>query len=153
MKNLIRLLRLSFCTAILMPAISFSANSIYKWEDENGNTHYGDIRPDGTNAQQMKIKRFAGQKSTPSPQSQAKQLNEKKAAADKFKESSFQKGLEMKAERARCTTATSNLNTLKNNSRVKIRDKDGYRYLTPEEMGEKMSEAQNIMTESCKKGG
>ena len=153
---MIKLIRFSFLSSLMVcfviPTTSFSASSIFKWTDEKGNVHYGDMHPDGQDAKEMKIQRFKGQTPTASPQSKANDLEKDQAASSKIKALNLQKQVEMKAEEQRCNTAKKNLTTLKNNSRIKIRGEDGnYRYLSPEEISKKMQESQKAVDESCKK--
>ena len=151
MKYRTHLLGCCLLAFVLSPSTSFSDNSIYKWKDKQGNVHYGDILPEGQSAQKLKIQAYKSHATTPTPQEKVEKLDQQTAQAAKISQGEYEKQLEAKADAARCKTAKDNLYTLQTNARIKIRDKNGFRYLNPSEIKQQIKDAQDAINQSCKK--
>lgn len=140
-----------FTASFLFTAwLPFSANagSVYKWTDEEGVVHYGDIRPDNIETQEMKVRVGKGT-SAPS----TKKDNDAENSTTKQDNDSKQEltAEQKKAQEEACKTAKQNLEMMNTYARVRVKDKNGeYRYLTPEEKSKKMAQAQKFVDETCK---
>lgn len=135
-------------TVLLCLSTQISAE-IYKWTDENGNTHYSDIKPNQANSETLKIKTGTSSKETRSPQEASKELTERNQAALESKAEKLQKETQKRELEAHCEAIRSNLKTMEENSRIKITENNETRYLTPEEISEKKAKYQQDLQELC----
>lgn len=140
-------------TAALMStnliATSASAESFYKWTDDDGTVNYTRLPPEGRPSE--KVSTFT------------KHSEPVKYTTEQFKEESKGEKTEKKVASAqtsptqaptkdpvRCEQARKNLNKLNNNSRIRTQSASGeMRYLTPEEINQKKAEMQQVVQESC----
>lgn len=117
------------------------AEKLYKWVDKDGITHFSE-HP-GANEKNEVIKPKTGHSdpvtyntAAPAPSTGAKSSTADIKAALKDPE--------------RCASARKNQDMLKTFARIKIQgDNSEYRYLTPDEQKQKMSEASKAIEESC----
>lgn len=138
-------------TAILSLTLNSGASyatNVYKWTDERGVVHYGDKRPDGTKSETLRVESRA---STPRPPLK-EQLD--KFEEEQKKENSTKQALKAEKEaqqqdQLRCSQAKNNLQTIENNSRIRIEDNGELRYMTPEEITAKKQEMSKIIEEAC----
>lgn len=136
-------------TTLFFPALTVA--EVYKWTDENGNTHYSDIKPNSTSSEKLKIKTSKTSKASQTKNviTEAQKLSDKKqkelqAQADKLNTDTQKRELE-----AQCEAMRSNLKTIEENSRVKISEGDQIRFLTPEEIEQKKQSFRQQLEANC----
>lgn len=137
--------------ALLGPSLT-SAESVYRWTDENGVVHFGDREPVGRAADRVSVKTGAatGNSERKSPQEQVEALEERRAERERSEKETAVEEARRKQRQARCDTARANLQAINSNARIRVADADGeQRYLTPEEIQEKRAEFESIVEESC----
>ncbi|SDX37600.1 protein of unknown function [Marinobacter mobilis] len=142
---------LFFALAVTMaPGLAVS-ESVYKWTDENGITHYGDRQPTGRNAESVNIRTgsASGNSQTASPQAQLGELEEAQQARAEAQQMTAQEQARQRQMEANCETARTNLSVMNTSSRVKIEENGETRYLSPEEIAEKKAYFSQIATENC----
>ncbi len=137
--------------ALLSPSLT-SAESVYRWTDENGVVHFGDREPVGRAADRVSVKTGAATNSSErkSPQEQVQALEERQAERQREEKETAVEEARRKQRQARCDTARANLQAINSNARIRVVGADGeQRYLTPEEIQEKRAEFDAIVEESC----
>lgn len=137
--------------ALMTPALA-SANSVYRWTDEDGNVHFGDREPSGRSADRVSVKTGNpgndGQRQ--SPQEQVEALDERQTERERSENESAVEEARRKQRDARCETAKANLQAIDSNARIRVADGDGeQRYLSQEEIQEKKAEFEQVAEESC----
>jgi len=146
-----RFLAVLLIAAWLFPALS-AANSVYKWTDEEGNTHFGDRQPTGRNAESVSIRtgKSGNGSASSSAQQQLKELEERQAEEDAGEEQSAQEQARQQQRQRNCETARSNLNILQAGGRIQTQGEDGERrYLDEEEIEQKRQQFQEIADDNC----
>lgn len=142
---------------------------IYKWVDEQGNTHYGQQRPSNTSVKKMDVQMHApgddssykrpGQKDPEddpdnpkdpdAPDEEAKKADEKKA--EKPPEKPAESAAEKKNRLAACAQARKSLATMQAAGRVRSKDKDGnINYLSDEQKNSRMKTTRDLIAKRCK---
>lgn len=139
----IRTLALGACLAL---ASVTAGAEVYKWTDENGKTHYGDRKPENQTAQQLNVR--SGQPSQPSLMAPVAEASD--AAGQVAGNSALKKEEEREQKRrSNCETARNNLQTIRDNARIRITEGEEQRYLTTEEINEKREEMQRLVERTC----
>ncbi|MDC0663016.1 DUF4124 domain-containing protein [Marinobacter sp. SS21] len=125
--------------------------SVYKWTDEDGITHFGDRQPTGTRAETVNI-RTGGSTSrveSQNPQDQVEELEGRQQDAAERRRLEAVEEARQKQRIANCEAAQSNLRILNSTSRIRV-DEDGeQRYLAPDEIIEKRKSFEQIAQENC----
>ena len=142
--------------AIVLAAIPAftAAQSVYKWTDENGVTHFGDRQPTGKQSESVSIRTGKpsgpGTESAPmSPQQKVQQITEQEAENSKNQKARAVEKAREKQRLANCNTARTNLEIMEKNARIKITEKGEQRYLSTEEIAEKKAQFEKIAEENC----
>ena len=146
-----RFLLVAAAIALLSPALG-SADSVYRWTDENGVVHFGDREPVGRAADRVSVKTGTATSSEErkSPQEQLKALEENQAERERQQKETAVEEARRKQQAVRCDAARANLQAINSNARIRVVDADGeQRYLTPEEIEAKRAEFETIVGESC----
>lgn len=141
--------------ALLIPALA-QAQSVYRWTDENGVTHYGDREPTGRAADKVNIRtgQSSGQPAQQSsPQEQVRALDEQQAEHTRRANETAAEEARRKQREANCATARSNLQVLRTNARIRIEEDGEQRYLTPEEIDTQTTRFEEIAAENCVEEG
>lgn len=125
-----------------------AAEEVFKWVDENGLTHYSALPPKNKKARIVKTQ--TGH-SEPVSYKNSKPADESSSPAQESPVTTPAAPSNIpQKDPERCTAARKNLETLQNHARVRIKGDDGQlRYLTPNEHGQKMANAQKAIDESC----
>ena len=123
---------------LLASSSTFAAKEkVYKWTDAKGQTHYSQHPPLNTETEVIKTQTGHSDPvnySVAAPK--AEQKEEAKAELGKNKE--------------RCELARKSADTLKTYARIRVKGDDGeYRYITPDEQKQKLTEATKAIEESC----
>lgn len=135
--NISRLLSSALCLSLLLFShSSLSSKDFYKWEDENGVVHYSAHPPKDKPNTKVRTTNIYGDPASEIPQKESK-------AATQVAEQEASKDPE------RCAAARKNLETMKNNARIKIKEGDSYRFLGPEEVEKQMKTAREIIKQDC----
>lgn len=128
-------LSLSLCA---VSSASHSSKDFYKWEDENGVVHYSAHPPKDKANTKVRTTNIYGEPAPTGP-----------SAAEKAIAESAEAEPAPKKDPKRCAAARKNLKTLTEKSRIRIKDGDEYRFLTPAEIGDKTKTAREIIKQEC----
>jgi hypothetical protein len=134
-------------TAVLITGIPIAqaAQDYYKWTDENGVTHYSARKPHNQAAEVISIK--TGQRVAIPAANQTNTASGTSRGAASQPPAGSDESLK---DRERCQTAQDNLETMRTNARVRMREENGeIRYLSEEEKAQKVQEFEKAMAESC----
>ncbi|WP_439135162.1 DUF4124 domain-containing protein [Pseudomaricurvus sp.] len=118
------------------------AKEFYKWKDEDGVIHYSSQPSKTHKSVKVHASNIKGDPEAASGQNKNNGENEEtdsKAAAAE----AYQKDPE------RCAAAQKNKKTLQENARIRIKEGDEYRYLTPAEIQKQMDMANQAISEDC----
>jgi hypothetical protein len=137
----------------LTPALGI-AQSVYKWTDENGVTHFGDRQPAGKQSERVSIKtgRPSGD-SRQSPRERLDEMEEQQRQARQRADESAAERARRKQREAACETARSNLKIIERNSRIRVEENGEQRFLSPEEISQKKQEFRTMVDENCGPAG
>ncbi|TGN38437.1 DUF4124 domain-containing protein [Marinobacter confluentis] len=146
-----KILALAVCIMVI-PA-SASAQSVYKWTDENGIVHFGDRAPSGTESESVSIRTGkragSGDSDSASPQQRVQQMDEQAAQSAEREQLSAAEEARQKQRAANCQTARSNLSLIRSGSRIRVEENGEERYLTEEEKAEKREQFEEIAELNC----
>lgn len=144
-----KILALAACI-IAAPGIA-AAQSVYKWTDENGVTHFGDRQPTGKQSESVSIR--TGQKSGStgmvSPQEKVEQLDRSEAETAEARKLTAAEEAREKQRAANCQTAKSNLALISSGSRIKVQENGEERFLDEQEIAEKRKQFEEIAELNC----
>lgn len=136
-----------FATTLALLALVLSPNALskdfYKWQDEQGVTHYSAHPPRGDKAS-TKI-RATNIKGKAAPAKSSAPKNEAPAAT---KPTSVEKAASKKDPQA-CKRARTNLKTLQEHGRVRVKEGDDYRFLSDEEHKANQLRAKKEIKTAC----
>jgi hypothetical protein len=151
-------------TAVLIASLAnlatdaMAAEEIYRWVDENGIVHFGDLPPENSNAELLSIQQressdtpstsgSAAVKSDPLAQPQpslAQQLRDERA----LKRKEFEENKKMKEEA--CAQRRSIVTQLEPSTRVMVKLEDGTVTRMDDDLRlETLNEAKNYIAENC----
>ncbi|WP_165857626.1 DUF4124 domain-containing protein [Marinobacter sp. JSM 1782161] len=135
---------------IAFGATSVQAESVYKWTDDEGVTHFGDRQPTGKTSETVDVRSGTSRSSDQaSPQEQVQAMDEaREEQAEKDKLTRQEEAI-AKQRQKNCEIAKANLNTLNSHARIKVREGGEERFLTPEEIQTKRAEFEKIANEDC----
>lgn len=145
-----RLMLLALLT-LTAPSLT-SAESVYRWKDDNGVVHFGDREPTGQSAEKVSVKtgKPSGSSERQSPQEQVESLEESQAEQARRANESAVDAARRKQREANCQTAQDNLEAINSNARIRMAGDDGEpRYLSPEEIANQKERFQEIADENC----
>lgn len=137
----------------LTPALGV-AESVYKWTDENGVTHFGDRQPSGKQSERVSIKtgRPSGERRQ-SPQERLSDMEEEQRQTQQRADESAAERARSKQREAACETARSNLEIIERNSRIRVEESGEARFLSSEEINAKKQEFQAMVEKNCGPSG
>ncbi|MBK1674611.1 hypothetical protein CKO35_15195 [Ectothiorhodospira shaposhnikovii] len=147
-------LRHAMLILMIIPALSLQtvmARDFFRWTDEQGVTHFGEVPPTGVPAQ-----RVSPSVSRPDPTTRERleaQIQGMDERAQSRREASQQQHLQAEAARIRsenCSQARRNMETLtQQGGRILIVEQGEHRALTEEERQERIQETQAQISEFC----
>lgn len=143
-----KILALAICI-MAVPGFAM-AQSVYKWTDENGVTHFGDRKPTGKQSESVSIR--TGKQSvvdTASPQEKVQQITDRDTESAQSEKASAVEQAKQKQRAANCETARSNLAMIKSGGRIRVEENGEQRYLTPEEIAQKREQFEEIAELNC----
>lgn len=126
-------LSLSLC---FLSAGAHSSKDFYKWEDDKGVVHYSAHPPKDKANTKVRTTNIYGEPAPTGPSTAEKAIAENT------------EGKPIKNAK-NCALARKNLKTMTEKSRIKIKDGDNYRVLTPEEINKKIATAKQIIKQDC----
>src|SRR5690606_2299861 len=133
---------------LAVPCATVLAGNVYKWVDEHGVVHYTDQAPAVHEAERLSIKTSRGGASTESSMdsldSAVKDLERQKEIQGLTQRQKEETAQEQQAKQERCQQARQNLETIKNNARLRTEENGAIRYLTPEEILERRDTFEKI---------
>jgi hypothetical protein len=133
-----------FSLSCLILSNTALADKLYKWVDDQGVTHYSEHPPLNTANEVIKPKTGHSDPVTYTPPAPAP------VSAAEAKKAAEAEARAARKDPKRCAEARKNLETLKTFARIKIMGADGqYRYLTPDEQKQKLTESSKVVEESC----
>lgn len=135
----------------LTVAPTLAQDGMYRWVDEQGRVHYGQVPPSGVQAERMR------RAAPPADQAAQERLErELEARAEREQQSRTEEETRAQQEADRrmrqenCERARSNLETLTSRgSRVTLREGDQYRMLDEEERQSMIERTRNQIREFC----
>ncbi|GHD48477.1 protein of unknown function [Marinobacter persicus] len=133
------------------PALAYG-QSVYKWTDEDGVTHFGDRQPSGNKVEQVNIrtsKPSGSGEARPGPQERLNELEKQRQGEQQKREETAVEEARRKQREANCATARSNLEMINRNARIRAEMDGELRYLTPEEIEEQRQKFEDIAEENC----
>jgi hypothetical protein len=141
---------LTFSAALTISLLTnlAGASEIYKWVDQNGNTHYADKKPSHTDTTSIKIRSSKSQQHS-NVQNQAKALDEKNAAAIQAQEQTSQEEARQREIEAKCERIRENLKVIAETSRIRVVEDGKPRYLSEEEITAKKARHEEQLQEFC----
>jgi len=149
-----KILALAIC--IMALPVFATAQSVYKWTDKDGVTHFGDRAPTGEQSESVSIRTGRADKdssgSSMSPQQKVEQMAEQAAQKQQSAKTSAEEKAREKQRAANCKTAKSNLALIQTGSRIKVQENGEERFLTPEEIQEKREQFETIAETNCDDG-
>lgn len=138
------------CSVLLALSAGANAGQIYKWEDAQGNVHFGSQPPEGQDSTQVNpnISQPKGTQSPPKAVAdEGAEDPEQKAIDDKVKKDVAKQETERKKY---CETVRNNLAQLKNNPRVLAEENGQVKRLTEEERQSRIAESEKAIETTCK---
>ena len=129
-----------------------TAQTVYKWVDEKGLTHYGEQPPAGVNAEKVGSYRRtspspgSGSASASSADSAATPVKPEQTAAPKPQLTPEQ----AKRKQERCAEEKQRLSSLQSNGRVRMALPDGgFKFLSEEEIAAEVETTKAVIEDSC----
>lgn len=126
------------CTLFAAPLSH--ANNAYKWTDEKGQVHYGERAPSNVKKEVIKTQRRtdATKETGAAAPKPTEQIKTESAAPSLPKDSDL------------CANARKNIEVLKTSDKIRVKDDNGEsRYLTAEEVQQKIELAKKIAQHNC----
>ncbi|WP_395795399.1 DUF4124 domain-containing protein [Aquimonas sp.] len=139
-------------------AANADATEVYRWKDANGVTHYGERPPEGTEAEEVTIRKappVTPAEAVTATDEPAEPVDESNMSADERAEVARQRAIEAAAEARRqarevaCARARQNLQVLRQNNYVSLRDGDTTRTLDAAERDQQIAENEAAETTHC----
>ncbi len=158
MRQSIRTTVLLVGVALLGLSTAASATEVSRWKDANGVTQYGERPPEGTQAERVALRAEPSVAPAPaaaSTQAAAVPVDDPNLSPDERAEIARQRALEAAAEARRqsraasCARAQQNLQVLRANDYVSLRDGETTRTLTTAERQQQIAENEAAETEHC----
>lgn len=140
-------------TLILLIIATLSHAAMYKWTDEQGNTHYGEQPPNRQQAQNIAPPPPPASSSTDS----SDRINALRAGifkqsenSKKTKQAAREQAQDDKEHKEYCGGLRKRLATFKDRPRIRQKDKEGnYKYLGEEQKQKQQQEMQQRLTKDC----
>ncbi len=149
---------IGFCVLLLAALSTSLAQTTYRWDDADGQTHYSDQAPP-TGALNVKVLSDSGPGSddsddsnggTPSYLEQEAAFQERQAEQAEQQAAAEQERSAAAARKKNCELARSNYNTFSAGGRITRLNADGEReYLSDEQIAQETKEARKSMEKWC----
>ena len=148
-----RLLLLLFLGSLLAPA-QLCAESIYRWVDDEGVTHFTARPPKNRESTLISSKKRGARqtRSSDAPSVEPSSDSDPKTQAAQTAAEEGQRlrtGPSEQERREACKRARANLELLEGGRRVQVEEGDSFRYLTEAEQAERLEQARRIRDRAC----
>lgn len=133
-------------------AMTAHAESVYKWTDENGVTHFGDRQPTGKKSESVNVRSGTSHSNgseKSSPQDKVRAMDKAREEQQASTQEARKEEAEAKQRQKNCEMARDNLKTISSHARIKITENGEQRYLSPEEIEQKKNEFQEVVERDC----
>lgn len=142
--------KLVLCAAAVLLGAAASdtwSKEFYRWQDDEGVTHYSAHPPKDRSATKVR----ATNTKVEAPQETAAGADTEANQDDKLDagQTSGSANERPAPDPERCAAAERNVKALQENARVRIKENGAYRFLSPEEMQEKLRIARKILADEC----
>jgi len=128
------------CLPVLFISSNASSKDFYKWQDDEGITHYSAHPPRNDRAaQKVRATNITGAAAAPKPADDR----------DEEAETATEQAAPSKKDSKRCAIAQKNLKTLQERARVRIKEDESFRYLSPEEKQNMEKSTREQIKEAC----
>jgi hypothetical protein len=127
------------CLLVLVISSSASSKDFYKWQDDDGLTHYSAHPP--RNQRPAEKVRATNTTGTPAPTKEPASRDKPEAETEQVTTS--------KKNSESCAIAQKNLKTLQERARVRIKEGGSFRYLTPVEKQDMEKSSREKIKEAC----
>lgn len=144
----LKLLKILLLLSISLNTTFAVSAEVYKWIDQDGNTHYSDKKPHNTDSTSIKIKNSKNKQQAKTEKS-AKPLDEKAARAAQAQQAEVMDEARQKEIKEKCATIRANLKIIAETSRIRVVEDGNTRYLSPEEIAAKKSRHEQQIKEFC----
>jgi len=145
-------MRLTLTISLLMAVLAFPASAgMYKWEDANGKTQYGQFPPAGVNATPMKAEPAPKSATTRKPlQEQVKELDKHLEQQETAKAEASVKKQNAEIRKQNCVNARNNITQLGYGGNRLAKMPDGsYQRLSEEKKQAQIKKNQDAIKEFC----
>lgn len=119
------------------------AKEFYKWEDEEGVTHYSSQPSKTHKSVKVHASNIKGDPEAAQRQQEANSSPQENSNSETAENKAYEKDPE------RCAAAQKNKKTLEENARIRIKEGGEYRYLTQEEINKQMEMANQVIADEC----
>jgi Domain of unknown function (DUF4124) len=138
---------IALLTILWITPTTHASKDFYKWQDENGVTHYSAHPPSKKQTQKEPTKVRATNLDYDAPPQASNDANPK----DKEKTKAGTPPITQEKSSELCEVAKNNLKMIEENARIRVKDGDKgeYRYLTTEEIQSRKADAQKQVDENC----
>lgn len=138
---------LSLGIALMCLSTPSLAKDFYKWQDADGITHYSS-KP-SNEYKSVKVRASNIQSSDTSTEATNRTSIDEVEKTESTTTANTAQNAERSKDPERCATAQKNRQTLDDNARIRMKDGDEFRYLTPEEIQQQKDTADQIIAEEC----
>jgi len=129
------------CLPVLFISSNASSKDFYKWQDDEGITHYSAHPPRNERAaQKVRATNITGTVAAPKPAD---------VRGEEAETAATEQAAPSKKDSKRCAVAQKNLKTLQERARVRIKEGESFRYLTPEEKEDMTKSTREQIKEAC----
>lgn len=145
---------LLFCFGcFIATSLAHASGKVYKWVDDKGAVHFSEHPPLNTETEVIKKRspdNIPIDYGVPSATASSSSLAAKTTAAKSSSPSTQNTQAPIKKDQERCDNARKNQDILGRSGRIRAQDTNGeYRYLTPEEIQQRITETNTAIEESC----
>ncbi|XOZ33476.1 DUF4124 domain-containing protein [Halomonadaceae bacterium KBTZ08] len=152
MMHIVRHLTLFIALLIALPASA----EIYRWTDDNGETHFGSTPPTGVDAQPVSATTTNAISNANAPleggkdgKADAQPQNASDETGDQQENSEEMEKQRQAKREENCKKTQKALKTLKNNARVQVKEDGKRRFLSPKEKEAKRKEYEQLRDKYC----
>lgn len=127
------------------------SKDFYKWQDAEGVTHYSSQPSKEYKSVKVRASNIKDSATTDSdsPAETGNNANNSDSTAAEPAAANTPASAEHTKDPERCAVARQNRKTMEENSRIRMKDGDEYRYLTPEEIQQQKDTTDEIIAQEC----
>ena len=140
-------------TIAFSTTISIQAETVYKWEDDEGVIQYTDSAPTNRKYSTFEVRGgmpSGAEKATQKLEQQRSDKYQSEQKSGEYAQQKNERDKQAKVRKENCANAQKNLKMMQENSRIRILDDDGkFRYINDKERQQHIDKATDIITENC----